>query len=131
MWYFLDFLRGDVDVTTCIDSICFSGPREEVYAALNTFLTRVFSCNFSLNGFEDGKDLEFLALSEENKKKLFRDMEEEHPEFLGEKYNFTKKTRQVTAKSLEKLELVWKALAHYIKSNMGPPKIILLNRIAY
>jgi hypothetical protein len=26
---------------------------------------------------------------------------------------------------------VWKALAHYIKSNMGPPKIILLNRIAY
>ena len=130
MWYFLDFIRSiNVDVTTCIDNVCFSGPREDVYSAVDTFLTRVFSCGFSLNGFEDKKDELFQNSTKEVRYALFKTMEETQPEFLGEKYDFIQKTRQITDKTITKLQLVWSAVGHYVKNNMSgitPRKLFCL-----
>ena len=106
MWAFLDFERDvRVAVATCIDNVCFSGPRKSVYDAINKFLNRVYQCNFTLNNFEE---IQFLTLSEEEKLKLFGSLEETCPEFLGEKYNFPMNTRCLNEKTVEKLKLVWK-----------------------
>ena len=122
MWAFLNFYRDpEVSVATIIDNVCFSGPREKVYEAINTFLTRVFLCSFSLNKFEE---IKFLELSHKQKMVLFRSLEETQPEFLGEKYNFVKNTRCLNEKTVEKLRVVWGVLGE----ELGEKKKSMSNR---
>ena len=64
MWMFLNFPKSEkVNVATCIDNVCFSGKRSLVHPVVNTFLERVFSCGFTLNGW-DGSNYLLLNLSE-------------------------------------------------------------------
>ena len=108
MWQFLNFKFSDkVNATTCIDNVCFSGPRAQVYETINIFLTRVMQCEFTLNGFENSK---FLSMSNEEKHALFKSLEEEEPEFLGEKYFFKQEKRCITEKTIKKLNVVWTVL---------------------
>jgi len=115
MWALLDFSRSmKVAIATCIDNVCFSGPRAEVYAAVDAFLMRVFLCNFTLNGLEE---IDYTNLDKEEKEELFKKWEENTPEFLGEKYNLTKKERSMTDKTLTKLTNVWGAMEYFLFSN--------------
>ena len=112
-WFLLNFPRSArVAVTTCIDNICFSGPREEVYKSIDIFLTRIFTCRFTLNGFEG---VDYLGLSKEEKMKLFKSLEETSTDFLGESYDFINNQRKMTDKTVKKLEMVWGVLKEDLK----------------
>ena len=114
MWQLLNFKRSQhVQVTTCIDNVAFAGPREEVYTAINTFLTRVCESRFSLNGMED---IDYKNLSDAQKRRLFSKLEEIEPEFLGEKYFILEHKRCLTDKTIKKLKMVWELLEGKIKS---------------
>ena len=112
IWGFLSFKKHEsVSIATCIDNVCFAGPREEVYKTAATFLERVELCNFTLHGFEEQK---FTPLSESERRSVLRNLEDQTPEFLGEKYNLQKGTRAISKKTSEKLSLVWKALGPHL-----------------
>ena len=107
MWLFLNFLRTGVDAATCIDNVCMSGEEKATLRAAHNFLIRVESCGFTLNGFED---INYTGMSEEDQLKKLLSLVEVRPEFLGELYDLKEKTRCMTAKTLGKLDLVWRAL---------------------
>ena len=114
MWQFLNFkFSSGVNATTCIDNVCFSGPRAQVYETINIFLTRVMHCEFTLNGFENSN---FLSMTEKEKHTMFKDLEEEEPEFLGEKYFFKQEKRCITEKTIKKLNVVWTVLKKELES---------------
>jgi len=112
MWALLNFKKDDrVMIATCIDNVCFAGPREDVYKAATRFLERVEKCNFTLHGFEKEK---FTPLSEEKRRSVLKKLEDVNPEFLGEKYNLVEKTRAISKKTVDKLEVVWSAIGPHL-----------------
>lgn len=108
MWMFLNFPKSEkVNVATCIDNVCFSGKRSLVHPVVNTFLERVFSCGFTLNGWDGSKYL-LLNLSERMSK--LRETEEREFDFLGETYSLSRGVRAMTTKTVDKLVMVWQAI---------------------
>ena len=109
MWMFLNFrIPGDVNVGTCIDNVCFSGRRGLVFPVVDEFLTRVFSCSFTLNGWNGG---EYLLLSQAERMKKLKETEETNFDFLGETYSLARGVRAMTEKTTEKLVMVWAAVS--------------------
>jgi len=115
MWFLLNFKKAEsVGTATCIDNVCFSGKRGEVFQAATSFLLRVEKCGFTLNGMED---ICFTKLNNNEREKFLRSLEEKEPEFLGEKYNLIKETRALTNKTVSKLDVVWGVVGHSLGSS--------------
>ena len=96
-WVLVDFARPPtVRVTTCIDNIRFVGPRDDVIAAVKTFLTRCRRVGAQLNEVPDGVDIDSFDVDT---------IAETSGVFLGEMYDYDKKTVAVSPKTHQKLEL--------------------------
>ena len=114
-WQLLNFrFTGSAEAITCIDNVCFTGKKEDVFQTAHTFLLRVEECGFTLNGFEEDK---YTNLNEREKSQKLEALIEEQPEFLGEHYDLNAKTRRVTSKTIQKLKLVWGILLPRLETN--------------
>ena len=108
MWMFLNFPKPkEVNIATIIDNVCFSGKASLVYPVVDTFLTRVFTCGFTLNGWEGS---EYLLLNYSERAAKLKATEEREFDFLGESYSLPRGVRSMTKKTMDKLVMVWGAV---------------------
>ena len=115
MWLFLNFHRNmEVGIATCIDNVAFSGEKEDVFPCVDKFLTRVITCGFTLAGVEP----EYINWEDSKKESFLESLKEKNPTFLGEEYDLEANTRKVMEKTIDKLELVWNAVAKSLEGNL-------------
>ena len=97
-WLLVDFeMDESIHVTTCIDNIRFVGPRHHVVTAVRGFLKRCKQVGAQLNEVDvNATDVETLDVDT---------LAEKSGVFLGEHYDYIRKTVKVSEKTIEKLRI--------------------------
>jgi hypothetical protein len=107
LWKLLDFPMKCL-VATCIDNIRFIG--EGAFESMKIFLRRCQEVGVQFNGvnlYDENRNPVSLDFLDEEK------MKEYEGDFLGERYNYVRKTRSNTEKTIKKLESVWAQRANW------------------
>ncbi len=104
-WVLVDFPRPHtVKCTTCIDSVRFVGPRSDVIRAVRDFLLRCRMTGAQLNELPKSDTREITD-------ELIDSLSETRGTFLGEMYDYVKKTIEVSPKTIKKIQTTRQRLA--------------------
>eukprot|EP00388_Colpodella_angusta_P004118 GDKJ01013894.1.p1 GENE.GDKJ01013894.1~~GDKJ01013894.1.p1 ORF type:complete len:338 (-),score=9.34 GDKJ01013894.1:56-1069(-) len=102
-WQFLNFQKQS-EIITCIDNVAFTGSIHKVHHDIVQFLQRVNHCDATLNELTSNQIQLFLNSSEQQQRQQLLSWHKADFTFLGVRYDWTKKTRALSEKTLEKLQ---------------------------
>ena len=101
-WQLLNFERRST-VFTCIDNVAFAGTVDQVVHDVTMFLSRCQTVSATLNELSAESISSFLSATEATQRDLVRSWHKNSFTFLGVAYDWKRKTRALSEKTIEKL----------------------------